>query len=274
MSPRPRRKRMKPPEEHPDERWMASYMDMVTVLMCMFIVLFAMSSVDQEKFEQLKSSLATGFGVTETVFVDSSDGLVVPEERVGEDGERLTDLELALAERSNLEAIMKQIDANLAARDKQAAVGYTIDQRGLTVKLVSSETFFQPNKADLTPEAITIMEAITPVIAPTDYQVSIEGYADVLRPVDPYPTNWELSSGRATKVLRAMVENGGMRADHISSVGFGDARPVSAGNAEADLAANRRVDIVVLSQEPDQVRALIPGAVEQSGTAAPPSAGH
>ncbi|MDQ6754021.1 MAG: flagellar motor protein MotB, partial [Actinomycetota bacterium] len=64
MSARPRRRNLgKPAESHPDERWMASYMDMVTVLMCMFIVLYAMSTVDKTKFEVLKNSLATGFGV-------------------------------------------------------------------------------------------------------------------------------------------------------------------------------------------------------------------
>ena len=63
-----RRRRHEPHEENgPDERWMASYLDMVTVLMCMFIVLFAMSTVDKDKFEALSNSLATGFGQKSSV---------------------------------------------------------------------------------------------------------------------------------------------------------------------------------------------------------------
>src|SRR5690606_16391506 len=73
-------------ESGPDERWMASYMDMVTVLMCLFIVLYAMSSVDQGKFQALRDSLATGFGVDETHFADTAQGIVVPAESAGAEG--------------------------------------------------------------------------------------------------------------------------------------------------------------------------------------------
>src|ERR1700710_479595 len=82
-----RRRRHEPEEEHEnEERWMASYMDMVTVLMCMFIVLFAMSTVDQKKFEQLKDSLATGFGQVKTQKIDTASGVVVPPKQVDETG--------------------------------------------------------------------------------------------------------------------------------------------------------------------------------------------
>ena len=83
------RKGRKPAEaghDGPDERWMASYMDMVTVLMCLFIVLFAMSTVDQDKFAALKNSLATGFGVEQSNTVDTAEGIVVPPELVGTEG--------------------------------------------------------------------------------------------------------------------------------------------------------------------------------------------
>ncbi|MEK6344594.1 MAG: flagellar motor protein MotB, partial [Curtobacterium sp.] len=71
--------------EHPDERWMASYMDMITVLMCMFLVLFAMSTVDQQKYIALKNSLATGFGEVKSQKVDTASGTVVTKDQV-EDG--------------------------------------------------------------------------------------------------------------------------------------------------------------------------------------------
>src|SRR3954469_14970615 len=85
-------------EEHVDERWMASYMDMVTVLMCMFIVLFAMSTVDQDKYEQLRNSLATGFGAVEAGKVDTAEGTVVPADHVDDTGENFTAAELAAQE--------------------------------------------------------------------------------------------------------------------------------------------------------------------------------
>ena len=80
-----RRPRKKPEAHHVDERWMASYMDMVTVLMCLFIVLYAMSTVDANKFEKLRNSLATGFGTVASETVDTASGTVVPPEFVDKD---------------------------------------------------------------------------------------------------------------------------------------------------------------------------------------------
>jgi chemotaxis protein MotB len=81
-------------------------------------------------------------------------------------------------------------------------------------------------------------------------------------PSTSYATNWELSSDRATKVLRRFVEVGGVPGGQVSAIGFGDARPVVSGNSPEALAANRRVDIVVQSAASDAVRALLPQLVQ------------
>ena len=261
-----RRGRTKPEEHHgPDERWMASYMDMVTVLMCLFIVLYAMSTVDQDKFAALKNSLASGFGVESSQTADTAQGIVVPPELVGSegllasaeiDGETKKKLmKLAAAEEEALHELKVRIDQRLKDSGHQGAADFSINQRGLTVRLVSAETFFKPNSAELTKNAREVIDAIAPVLAPTDRHFEIEGFADEVRPVDPYPTNWELSASRATVVLRAMVEDGGVKAHRISSVGYGDARPVPGTTARS---LNRRVDIVVLSSQPENVRNLLP----------------
>lgn len=251
--------------EGPDERWMASYMDMVTVLMCLFIVLYAMSTVDQDKFEALKNSLATGFGAEHSLTADTADGIVVPPELVGTEGllantkidgqtkEAL--LALAQEEEADLLRIKKNIEMRLKESGHEGTAVFSINNRGLTVRLVSAETFFEPNSAKLTKDAREIIDAIAPVLAPTQRHFEVEGFADVLRPSAPYPTNWELSASRATGVLRALVEDGGVKPTRISSVGYGDARPVA---KHADLSLNRRVDIVVLSNQPESVRNLLP----------------
>ncbi|GGJ69483.1 OmpA/MotB family protein [Glutamicibacter ardleyensis] len=250
------------PENH--ERWMASYMDMVTVLMCLFIVLYAMSTVDQGKFAALKDSLATGFGVEDIQRIDTAEGVVVPPELSGTTGlladttlEGMGPEELAKraeAEHSELDALRKKIDAKLVETGHAGVAAYNIDARGLTVLLVSAETFFVPNSAELANEAEEIIDAISPILADSGKHIQVEGFADELRPIDPYPTNWELSASRATGVLRAMVEDGSVAPDHIASVGYGDARPLK-GNEKRSL--NRRVDIVVLSDQPESVRNLL-----------------
>lgn len=261
--PRRRKKHIEPEHEGPDERWMASYMDMVTVLMCLFIVLFAMSAVDQEKFQQLKNSLATGFGQEESENTDVSTGVVVPAELVTEEGEGFTDIQLALEEVEELEALREQIRSNLTANGLQDTVSFTIDERGLTVRLVGSETFFDTNRTELAPTAVGVLNATGPAIAKSRYSVSVEGHADARPSVAPFPTNWELASGRATTVLRYLVEATGVPAQRIGAVGFGAARPLVPETSPAAQATNRRVDIVVLSALPEAVRSLIPSIVAE-----------
>ncbi len=258
-----RRKLVEDEDDHPDERWMASYMDMVTVLMCMFIVLFAMSTVDQKKYEQLANSLATGFGATDVGAIDTAEGIVVPEDMVDAEDVELTELELAIKEVERLNALRDDIDARLKAKKLQHTVEYELDERGLTVRLVGSETFFTNNSVTLSRAAKQVLNAMAPVLVKSKYQVSVEGHADHRRAVYPYPTNWELASGRSTQVLRQLVETGGMPAARIASVGFGSARPIASGKSVAELAKNRRVDIVVLSDQPETIRSLIPAVVER-----------
>ena len=286
--------------EHPDERWMASYMDMITVLMCMFLVLFAMSTVDQEKYIALKNSLATGFGEVKSQKVDTASGTVVTKDEVedgsgysvdksqadhstassGEEGTNTDpasttvpataskqDVEAAKQELDDLRAIQARIKANLAEAGQTANVEFTLDARGLTVRLIGSETYFATNSADLSDQARRIMDAIAPVLSASDHDVSVEGHADQRDSTAPYATNWELSAARATGVLRDLVERGGMPAEHIQSVGFGSSRPLAKGTSDSDLALNRRVDIVVLSNQSQDVSALMPALAAAQDTA-------
>jgi chemotaxis protein MotB len=273
-----RRKRHEEPEEHEnEERWMASYMDMVTVLMCMFIVLFAMSTVDAKKFEALKDSLATGFGQVKTQKVDTAKGVIVPPKHVDESG-KSTDFALAQQEAQNLQHLKDQIQAALTHDGLQDAVEMKIDSRGLTIGLVGNSTFFDSNRAELSDRAIGVLNDIGPVLAPASYDVSVEGHADLRQPGAPYPTNWELSAGRATSVLRHLVEVNGFPQNRIAAVSFGSARPVDGytGTSANDFAQNRRVDVVVLSAQADAIRKLIPQALQSTApepTTAPAAAG-
>jgi len=278
--------------EHPDERWMASYMDMITVLMCMFLVLFAMSSVDQEKYIALKNSLATGFGEVKSEKVDTASGTIVAKSQVTKDGKGYAtdksdadhstaasgaedtnvdpasavvppvaskaDLVAAQQELDDLKAIESAIQGNLQHAGETAKVQFSLDERGLTVRLVGSETYFATNSADLSDQARRIMDAIAPVLKTSQHDVSVEGHADQRNSTAPYATNWELSAARATGVLRDLVERGGMPAEHVQSVGFGSSRPLAKGATDADNTLNRRVDIVVLSNQDQDVSALMP----------------
>jgi len=273
MSARPRRRKIGDDEEvHPDERWMASYMDMVTVLMCMFIVLYAMSTVDSNKWSQLANSLATGFGTTPSQDIDIAQGVVVPPELVKADGAGFTatesnvdtDLTQAKDEVATLVHLRDQMRESLKRNGVEDLVQFKIDERGLTVGLVGSETFFRPDRADLSAKATVVLDSIAPTLASAGRNITVEGHADKHGRTINFPTDWELSSGRATQVLRRLVEHGGVPAASVGAVGYGNARPAATGDALADMAQNRRVDVVVLSALPDKARKLIPGVVADS----------
>lgn len=257
-----RRRRPRRPLEpfHIDERWAVSYMDMITVLFALFVVLFAMSSVDQRKFEELRNSLATGFGTTVTEKIDTAQGTVVPPDFAGKDAQGFSALDLALKEADRLTALEQQMTDRLTAQGLQQDVQFRIDERGLTVKLVGSQTFFSPDSSALTPRADQVLDTITPVIVPTSLAVSVEGHAANL--ITGYPSVWELSAERATKVLRHMVEQDGLPGPRAGATGYGSSRPQNTGTADADYEQNRRVDVVVLSDQPENVRALIPEALK------------
>lgn len=289
-----RKKHAEEHEEHgPDERWMASYMDMVTVLMCMFIVLFAMSTVDANKFSQLRNSLATGFGQTNIGKVDSAKGTIVNPTDASKNGESFgagpqtqKAAAAAAAAKAAEAAAVKEVDAiknleakvssSLAVQGLQGTVQYTIDQRGLTIRLVDQQAFFAPNSTVLSGSAPRVLDTVAPILSATGEDIAVEGHADSRATLPPFPTNWELSSGRAVSVLRRMVESGGVNPATIGAVGYGSSRPLSSGTSPADFAQNRRVDIIALSNASESVRALIPdvvsGKIPGSMAAAPVTA--
>jgi chemotaxis protein MotB len=251
-------------EEHrPDERWMASYMDMVTVLMCLFIVLFSMSAVDTQKYEKLKNSLATGFGTVNEGKVDTATGVVVPAAQVDGTAEGFSDLQLAEKQVDKLAALKEHMNANLTTQGLGGTVSFVIDQRGLTVKLVGSQSYFMPDSPVLEDQTLRILAAIAPVIAPIPEEITVEGHA--AHGITVYASTWELSGARAIAVLRNLVEQGGVASKRIGAVAFGSARQVNNDIIEAEHEENRRVDVVVLSAEEDRIRALIPQVLKARG---------
>ncbi|WP_448631328.1 OmpA/MotB family protein [Cellulomonas soli] len=282
-------------EEHVNhERWLVSYSDMITVLMALFIVLFAISQVDQEKYIALRESLSAGFadmgspsvldGTAGTLDGESmvqadpapgTAGMVDADLGLGEQGANpqaaqsqaqvdAATMAAAQAEAAHLEQIRDQIATMLAQSGLDGAVRFRIDDRGLVLGLVADDVFFAPESADLTDTARRVLDVAAPTMASLSEEISVEGHANTLPVSGRYATNWELSSDRATQVLRHLVENDGVPAPRIRAVGYGDTRPLVPGTDEAAMTANRRVDMVILSGAPDTVRALIPSI--ESGT--------
>jgi chemotaxis protein MotB len=291
-------------EEHENsERWLLSYVDMVTVLMCLFIVLFAISQVDQSKYIALRDSLSTGFHdnastsvldgsagtldgqsiVPATAVAAGTAGMVNADAGLGAQGAQPVPapapspapsdpnavdpavLAAAKAEAAHLEALRDQLVALLTANGLDGAVRFSITERGLVMGLVADDVFFSPASAKLTATAERVLDVAGPTLDAIGEQISIEGHANTIPVSGRYATNWELSADRATQVLRRLVEVDGLPATRIMSVGFGDSRPLAAGDSADAMVANRRVDLVVLSGAPEQVRNLLTAVIATEG---------
>ncbi|MCG2798898.1 MAG: flagellar motor protein MotB [Cellulomonas sp.] len=276
-------------EEHENsERWLISYSDLITVLLALFIVMYAISQVDQQKFIALSSSLSAGFneGSTQMSVLDGTTGTqdgITPQTdtSISEDTSRLVTGDLGLgeqaanptpvanaasdptvaaaeAELAHLEDVKAAMAAALAAQGLSDQVTFRITSRGLVAGLVANDVFFAPESATLTDAAGRVLDSLAPTLNGLGEDLSIEGHANTLPTSGQYDSNWELSADRATKVLRHLVEVNGVLGTRIEAVGFGDTRPLVSGTDDAAMAANRRVDLVVLSAAPDNVRALLP----------------
>jgi chemotaxis protein MotB len=243
-------------EEGSSERWTTSYMDMVTVLMCLFIVLYAMSTVDKDKFEKLRLALSTGFGTTKTEKIDTARGVVVPKVDVGKKGVT-TDSSAATAEVNKLTSIEKSISQSLQAQGLASSVSFSITSDGLTVSLVDAASFFAGNSAVLQPNTDRILNVIGPVIRTVPNQDAIEGHADGHANPYPYATDWDLASARSTAVLKYLINQTGVPEAQIYSSSYGAARPLAQAVTPDKYALNRRVDIVVLAQATDSVKVLM-----------------
>ena len=275
-----RRRERRHQEEHTNhERWLITYADMITLLMVLFIVLFAVSQVDQKRFEMLRDGMAAGFGHQPSPF--QGDHTVLAEagaqplepvrprledtvRKATQENATTRDLdreqqnwERAQAEVKRLEALRKRIARTLARKGYLRDVAMKVDGRGLRISLVSRHIVFRADRADLSPRGAEVLDALAPLLRDLPNQIDIAGHTNQVK-VKPkfYPTDWELSAARAVTVLRYLHERQDMPARNMSAVAYGHERPLVDPRKPGSQALNKRVDIVVLSSASDDVRAL------------------
>ncbi|MBG0818490.1 flagellar motor protein MotB [Planomonospora sp. ID82291] len=280
-------------EAHDGERWLVTYADMLTVLVGLFIVMFAMSQVDQTKFNALKSSLSIAFGQPAVTFTapgsavagDAGGGESAPLDLSsvvgkGADGEAEQQARAAMAaldrakasaraknaaaEVEKFERIRKKIQEALREQNAEDGVQFRIDERGLVVTVVTSSVVFGNNSAELLRDGRKIVDAIAPALRTEKNSVEVDGHTNWL-PVTsgPYPSNWELSTARASTVVRRLVARG-IPAKRLNASGYAEQRPLYPDTDPRSVSLNRRVEVVVLSDLDAATKALLPSAAGQS----------
>jgi chemotaxis protein MotB len=173
----------------------------------------------------------------------------------------------ATREVASLERLRRRIERVLAAKGFLDDVAMKIDERGLSISLVSRHIVFRNDVADLSRRGQQVLDALAPVIRSLPNQIDVDGHTNQVK-VKPkyYATDWELSAARAITVLRHLQEHGGVSARRMSAVAYGHERPLRDPALPGAAALNTRVDLVVLSAAPEAARKLFQTVLRDRGT--------
>lgn len=254
------RRRNKHAEGHEnEERWLLPYADMITLLLALFIMLYAASSVNNAKLDKISKSVQRAFnGQKSTPGENQTDKTSQvpkdsPADKLLQAGVTLQQLQKATkavqdqqAEDAKLRRIQRKIQAYAKKNGLSSALSTQINERGLTIRIVSDKVLFDTGKAQVRSGVKGLIQQISNVLRPETNNVRVEGHTDSQPISTPFfASNWELSAVRATSVVRLMIQDG-MQAIRLAAAGYADRRPRASNASEDGRQANRRVEIVVL----------------------------
>ncbi|WP_099187217.1 flagellar motor protein MotB [Tepidibacter mesophilus] len=223
--------------------WMATYGDMVTLLLCFFVLLFSMSSVDVQKFQSIVQSFDGALG-----FLDG--GKTLSNEQYIDKGlkdDKSTNQQKEMEDFDNLERkIKKYLDDNNLNED----VKVLNENSGMLLRF-QDNVLFSSGRAVLKPKSEVTLRYISDLLNKKEFNdklIRIEGHTDndPIKYSSKYPTNWELSVARSSNVVRFLVEGTGINPERISASGYSEYHPVVPNTSDENKAKNRRVDIVIL----------------------------
>lgn len=222
-------------EKHANnERWLLTYADLITLLLVFFVVMYSISSADENKFKKLSASMQKAFNV---LVLQGTDTTAVGGEAGPDQGNAL--LDSFISTRSDILKVADELGVG-------SHVNVALQREGIAISL-SGNLLFDSGRADLKPGSVKILDKIAERLKAMPNEVRVEGFTDNI-PVgsDQYPTNWELSTARATMVVRYLSEVAGVPPARLSAQGFAEYRPVTDNNTKVNRAQNRRVDILIL----------------------------
>jgi chemotaxis protein MotB len=267
-------------EEASDERWLLTYADMITLLMALFMVLFSISSVNISKVQVLQKSLRAAFSgdilpggkaiakpgasansshmpssidVQAIVPVTASSTSTLQSSSTHGAASRVATSSASAAQASaaqNQSALFTEIKHELDAYAKSHGFGSkvqtSIEPRGLVIRVLTDDLLFASGQATLSNGAASLMDKISQLLQLAgEHPIDVEGNTDNV-PIhsSQYPSNWELSTARASTVVRYLVGQG-IAASRLTAMGYADEHPIASDATAAGRARNRRVEIVL-----------------------------
>ena len=273
----PRRHKSEEHENH--ERWLVSYADFITLLLALFVVMYAASRLNDGQYDQvLAGSFVSAFGAQPT---GSDRSVLTPDvilpKRVPKTAPIIAstlptpDDELAVKKaRRFVEAQRQQKDQmDIIAREIIAVFGSLVEDGqvrvihsnlGVGVE-INASVLFSPGQAQLQQDSSRVIEAVAQVLKNDSHAIQVEGHTDNIPIVtEKFPSNWELSAVRASSVVRLMIGNG------VDATRLTENRPVGPNDTEEGRMRNRRVTIMILSSLPDASAGISSGNSSESSS--------
>lgn len=243
------RKKYEDDDKDNHERWLVSYADFITLLFGFFVVMYALSSVNEGKYRVLSNSLLNAFGISPAVNGTEQ----IPHPVLPKPGPLQPRTSAMLRrEREQLTRIAGDIHTVLAPLVAQGKVRVTQTDHGITVE-INASVLFEPGDAKLARETSEALRAVAAVLKNDHHAIHVEGHTDSV-PINnaSFPSNWELSAVRASSVVRLFVDSG-ITESRMMAVGRGSTQPVASNETAEGRLRNRRVAVLILSSLPAEV---------------------
>jgi chemotaxis protein MotB len=235
-------------------RWLLTYSDMITLLLALFIILFAISTINAKKFLAFKMGITQSFN--NVVQQTSHDGILPTQDALSAQPTITTSMTSTLPKsasttktaHSDLTKIQAELSQQLAAVGLSSVTSVSRTEQGVVVEIFADKAYFANDRATLQPLGDKVIDTIGAVLRTVPNHVEVQGYTDNV-PITggPYVSNWELSGARAAAAVVRLETVDKITANRLSAVGFGTTHPVASNATAAGRAQNRRIDVVVLA---------------------------
>ena len=221
---------------------MCTFSDMVTLIMTFFILLFAMSSTQQESYKELVVSLKTALGAQVLPEAGTKEGLIFQSVPSDKKEKEAVD-ELGGLVQKEISDIVSNVQELIMFNKLSGMVKVEENESGAKIT-ISDIILFGPGEVKLSPGGLDMMKKVAQVLAQFHYPIKIVGHTDT-SPIktEKFPSNWELSSNRACDVVRFLIENG-IKPEYLTAEGKAEFQPVATNTTEVGRAKNRRVEII------------------------------
>ncbi|WP_017378996.1 flagellar motor protein MotB [Paenisporosarcina sp. TG-14] len=255
-----KRKHRKKHEDHVDESWLIPYADILTLLLALFIVLFAASEVDSEKFQKISESfnneLQGGTGVLEKQAVIEpfdepfKDTTLIPQIQQDKPAKVNEEEMSPQQDQIELRELQKKIDSYIKAKGLSPRIVTELTSKGLLFK-IKEGVLYSSGSADISQQArITVIELSNFLVTDPPRNIFIEGHTDNVPTYSGvFPSNWELSAARAINFMKILLENNNLDPKKFSATGYGEYQPTTSNDTALGRAENRRVEVLISSYE-------------------------